>query len=411
MFEGTEDYLEALTKASIHGKPFAIAGFAEGAFSRDQEYTIFKNLEYFRDYIMVYDDETVTNKIIKLKGISIGPVEPLDRVKHHKIKNVIIAGAVNFMEVFDEFFVSKDMLLDNIHVCMDKPFMVSAKATTKLLEYTQNKIQEGVPPEALQERLERFGFRREFCEYMVSQSILMFACNRVRPLSSYPIRPTHQDVPISFVVPHGIYSPWLTDQNFLSAHNYIAGNTKCCIYHCFEIWQMVRQVKLIPGDILEVGVWRGGTGCIMLESLQFWDMKAHVFLADTFEGIVKSSDKDVLENGVLSDTSEEHVIKLISDRGHKSFTTLKGIFPEETSKDIENRSFRLCHIDVDVYESAKGVFEWVWPRLNVGGVVIFCDYSELSTPGVTRFANEQMHRDDSVFIHNLNGQALMIKTG
>ena len=30
------------------------------------------------------------------------------------------------------------------------------------------------------------------------------------------------------------------------------------------------------------------------------------------------------------------------------------------------RRFRLVHIDVDVYQSAKDVFEWAWPRL-VGG--------------------------------------------
>ena len=27
-------------------------------------------------------------------------------------------------------------------------------------------------------------------------------------------------------------------------------------------------------------------------------------------------------------------------------------------------TFRLCHIDVDVYQSAKDVFDWVWPRLS-----------------------------------------------
>jgi hypothetical protein len=37
---------------------------------------------------------------------------------------------------------------------------------------------------------------------------------------------------------------------------------------------------------------------------------------------------------------------------------------------IAGKTFRLCHCDVDVYESAKGVLDWVWPRLSPGGVVV-----------------------------------------
>ena len=45
---------------------------------------------------------------------------------------------------------------------------------------------------------------------------------------------------------------------------------------------------------------------------------------------------------------------------------LQGIFPEETAARVADRGFRLVHVDVDVYQSAKDVFDWAWPRLSAG---------------------------------------------
>ena len=71
--------------------------------------------------------------------------------------------------------------------------------------------------------------------------------------------------------------------------------------------------------------------------------------------------------------------------------------------------FRLVHIDVDVYESAKDVFDWAWPRLAEGGMVIFDDYGCPATPGVTQFVNERRIEADRLMLHNLNGHAILIK--
>ena len=35
---------------------------------------------------------------------------------------------------------------------------------------------------------------------------------------------------------------------------------------------------------------------------------------------------------------------------------------------------RYCHIDVDVYQSARDVLEWVWGRLCIGAIVVYDDY-------------------------------------
>ena len=89
---------------------------------------------------------------------------------------------------------------------------------------------------------------------------------------------------------------------------------------------------------------------------------------------------------------------------------LRGIFPDETASGLTDAQFRFCHIDVDVYQSAKDIADWVWPRLSVGGVIVYDDYGIASTAGVTRLVDEQRGQPDRVTIYNLNGHAVVIKT-
>ena len=65
---------------------------------------------------------------------------------------------------------------------------------------------------------------------------------------------------------------------------------------------------------------------------------------------------------------------------------------------------------MDVYQSAKDIFEWAWPKMDVGGIVVFDDYGFSSCNGVTELVNQYKTRDDLCFIHNLNGHAILIKT-
>ncbi len=88
---------------------------------------------------------------------------------------------------------------------------------------------------------------------------------------------------------------------------------------------------------------------------------------------------------------------------------LEGIFPEETAARVSAEALRLVHVDVDVYQSAKDVFEWAWPRLSPGGVAVFDDYGFPACPGVTRFVDEQRGMPDRLVLHNLNGHGLVVK--
>jgi O-methyltransferase len=219
-----------------------------------------------------------------------------------------------------------------------------------------------------------------------------------------------------FVFPQANYAPWLGDADFQNIYNKIKGNTLVDVYRCYELWQLVKKVQSLnpSAAILEVGVWRGGTAGIMSQQLSNLKSNAAIYLADTFTGVAKAGEKDAFyAGGEHNDTSQPIVEALLkSTSNYPSYKILKGIFPDDTSHLISpNEIFGLCHIDVDVYSSAKDVLEWVWDKLIPGGVVVFDDYGFHSCTGVTMLVEEYRDRTDRFIVHNLNGHALMIKLG
>lgn len=207
------------------------------------------------------------------------------------------------------------------------------------------------------------------------------------------------------------YSPWQDDPDFKRLADAVKEHTMVDVFRLHELYSLVRQLGKLPkGDILEVGVWRGGSGALMAGTAVQYGLDCKVFLADTFQGVVKAGGKDTkYTGGEHADTSVPTVEQLIQQLGLKNCELLQGVFPEQGGPRIGNRKFRLCHIDVDVYNSARDVNEWVWPRLVPGGVVVYDDYGFEPCIGVTRYVNEQYGLPDRLVLHNLNGHAVVIK--
>lgn len=213
----------------------------------------------------------------------------------------------------------------------------------------------------------------------------------------------------SLLFPKSTYSPWLNDEAFLKTYNAIKDNTLVDIYRCYELWQISSRLKNGEAAIIEVGVWRGGTAALLAKAN---NNNSPVYLCDTFEGVAKAGEKDnQYKGGEHADTSVETVEKLMNGQGISNYHILKGIFPDVNADLVEDQKFKICHIDVDVYDSAKDIFNWVWQRMIVGGVVVFDDYGFAACAGITQLVNELAAEiPNAFFVHNINGHGLLIKT-
>jgi O-methyltransferase len=207
------------------------------------------------------------------------------------------------------------------------------------------------------------------------------------------------------------YAPWRTDPTFLETYDTIRPYTLVDIYRCYELWTLVEQSQKLTGSLIEIGVWRGGTGALIAQRAKLSGITDTIYLCDTFTGVVKASSHDPLyQGGEHHDTS----IGLVEDLVYKQLNLehvkiLPGIFPDETAKAVDHESFRFCHIDVDVYHSAKDITAWLWNKLIVGGIIVYDDYGFFGYAGVTTYVDEQRHARDRLVLYNLNGHAVVIK--
>lgn len=214
----------------------------------------------------------------------------------------------------------------------------------------------------------------------------------------------------STIISTATYSPWRVDQEFRAVARSVADNTLLDEMRLYELWQLADQVSHLNGDAIEVGCWRGGAGCLIAHRLTRASPRTTMFLCDTFTGVVKASAQDSVYVGGEHDDADEATVRALARKlTLDNVELLVGIFPEETGDRVANRAFKFAHIDVDVYGGARDSFEWLLPRLVVGGLIVFDDYGSALTDGIRTFIAELHGHPDFVVVRNINGQAVAVR--
>ena len=189
--------------------------------------------------------------------------------------------------------------------------------------------------------------------------------------------------------------PYLTDEKFKSLYGERNGEL-LTLQSYWYLYLALKQSLGIEGEFWECGVYRGGSAKFIRDVIG--DRVLRLF--DTFCGMPEVSDKDpVHRKGDFDDTSLERVKEKVDASFHP------GLIPE-TFKGLEDSLISFAHVDVDIYQSVKDCCEFIYPRLNKGGVMLFDDYGHPSCIGARLAMEEYFNKP----IFNLyTGQALIIK--
>ena len=101
----------------------------------------------------------------------------------------------------------------------------------------------------------------------------------------------------------------------------------------------VGELRDVPGAILEVGVWRGGTGALMAARAAGLGIEDRVYLCDTWKGVVKTGDVDIYyRDGKHDDTSQRDRRAPRRAAGARpNVELLQGIFPDDTGDQIADQ--------------------------------------------------------------------------
>jgi hypothetical protein len=147
----------------------------------------------------------------------------------------------------------------------------------------------------------------------------------------------------------------------------------------------------IAGDVVECGVWRGGSmHAVARTLLSGGDTERDLYLFDTFEGMPPPEENDVRQDGrsaqeLLDEGTREQTIWAYAsledvkagfqtvpyptERVHFVQGKVEDTVPQEAPEKIA-----LLRLDTDWYSSTKHELEQLYPRLVSGGVLILDDY-------------------------------------
>lgn len=141
----------------------------------------------------------------------------------------------------------------------------------------------------------------------------------------------------------------------------------------------------IPGDIAELGVYKGNTAFLLASFARKLGRTA--YFLDTFEGFCPSDLKGVDQHQAqqFTDTSLESVRSFV---GLTNCRYIQGHFPETSAQLPADSVFALVHIDCDLYAPIKAALEYFYPRMAPGGFIVVHDYSSLAWAGAERATDE-----------------------
>lgn len=186
-----------------------------------------------------------------------------------------------------------------------------------------------------------------------------------------------------------LFSPWFSDTSFVSIYETARPFMMLDAERAWIVWSLARQCSHLAGDFLEAGVYRGGSAVLIWDALQAGVGKRGLHLFDSFAGLPAPGNRDRHSEGDLSDTSAERVRSLF---GETSAVVLHQGWIPETFQACGVGTVAFAHVDVDLEQSVLDSCEFIYPRLQPGGVIVFDDYGFTSCPGV-RAAVDTFFRD------------------
>lgn len=147
----------------------------------------------------------------------------------------------------------------------------------------------------------------------------------------------------------------------------------------------------IAGDIVECGVWRGGSMLAVVETLRELGERRVLHLFDTFDGMPAPGAEDLDLMGVhaaelmAAEDKETGAVWARSPLEEVRHNVLSTGYPEadvrfvrgrveETVPDHAPDRIAILRLDTDWYESTRHELVHLYPRLVVGGVLIIDDY-------------------------------------
>jgi O-methyltransferase len=138
----------------------------------------------------------------------------------------------------------------------------------------------------------------------------------------------------------------------------------------------------VPGDLIETGVWRGGSSIFMRGILKARAATGRaVWVCDSFEGLPPPDPRYAADAGAIWDWWKPLSVSLAEVTANfaryglldDNVKFVKGWF-KDTLPELHDEQWALIRLDGDMYESTMDALTHLYPNLAPGGYLIIDDY-------------------------------------
>lgn len=205
---------------------------------------------------------------------------------------------------------------------------------------------------------------------------------------------------------------WMKDEEYLRAWSEFPEATGHVHERRFNLFNLARGISQIPGDLAECGVFHAAGSFLMLQATRHTQKKLYGF--DSFEGLSEPG----AEDQVSSDDAfrwqkhdmrvAERVARSNLSRFSDRIELFAGWIPE-SFHEVDDRSFCLVHIDVDLYQPTRDAAGFFYERLSPGGLLVCDDYGFETCPGARKAMDEVAEEAGTRVVHLTTGQGLLFR--
>ena len=191
--------------------------------------------------------------------------------------------------------------------------------------------------------------------------------------------------------------PGYMEEEFKEIYLLCKDYTMTSVERMYALYQAVNYISInkIPGDIVECGVWKGGSSMLVGYTLQRrGDIARKIYLYDTFEGMPAPGNNDVRLSddkpaaALLSEDSHDKInsnnwcIALIDEVQKNLQSTnypvdklvfIKGKVEDTIPRSIATK-ISILRLDTDWFESTYHELTHLFPLVSKNGVLIIDDY-------------------------------------
>jgi hypothetical protein len=184
------------------------------------------------------------------------------------------------------------------------------------------------------------------------------------------------------------------EAEFRGFHQRCAPFTMTSIERMYALYAAIKHLVRfdVPGDVVECGVWRGGSSMLAALTLDaVGDRQRSIHLYDTFAGMSEPEGRDRSTYGESAVTTwEDHRAGAINEWAYSPLeevrrNMLSTGFPAERLRFVQGKvedtipgtvpeRISLLRLDTDWFSSTYHELQHLYPLLSPGGVLILDDY-------------------------------------